>query len=114
MGGRAHFSLATTFRAPQGKTNCTTSSVGDLDFTEKIRLGRYYVPAFSKLRVQIVRPPLHHRSTLLQILRMIVGCGHLVPLHVGELQLNVRLFKTVFIENGRCQSTKSMPVMRPR
>jgi hypothetical protein len=39
---------------------------------------------------------------------MIVGSRHLVPLHVGKLQFDMRLIESVLMQDGRCQTAKSM------
>jgi hypothetical protein len=53
--------------------------------------------ALSKLCIQIVSPPLHHDCALLQILRVIVGRGHFIALHVGKLRFNVRLIEPTLV-----------------
>jgi hypothetical protein len=40
-------------------------------------------PAFGKLRIRIISPPLHYHSALLQILCMITGGGHAAAIPVG-------------------------------
>ena len=43
--------------------------------------------------VQVIRPVLHHRGTLLEVSGMVVGGAHFVPLLMGQLQLDVGVVK---------------------
>ena len=103
--------IQVTIRIPthRGETDTTTRSWGILGNSEEVCLGRSFLPALSKLCIQIVGPPLHHLCTLLQIFRMVVGCSDLVAFRVGELKLDVGLIELMLVENGRCQSTESVP-----
>src|ERR1700722_16056096 len=71
-------------------------------------LSRQCFSAFSKLRIQIVSPPLHHRCALLEILRVVLCGSPFVALHVGELQFNMGLLESVLTQNRRRQPTEPM------
>ena len=66
------------------------------------------LPAFGKLRIQIVGPPLHHR--LCAASDTSHDCRQRPPCcaSVSELQLNMLLVKVVLMQNGGCQPTEAM------
>src|SRR5882724_10878430 len=58
--------------------------------------------------VEVVGPPLHHGASLLQVSREVVGSGDVVALHVGELELDVRVLEVVLVQDRRGQAAKPM------
>jgi len=66
------------------------------------------LPPLGQLRIQIVSPPLHHGRTLLEILRVVVGGGDLIPARVGyspsaiifSLPLNSYRYRQSFVPLG--------------
>lgn len=55
---------------------------------------------FLHLRVEKIPPPLHKKSSFIEIFGMIVGCPHPVALHVGELALNCIPIESPLVEGG--------------
>src|SRR5215469_986918 len=67
------------------------------------------VSTLRQFSIQIISPPLHHLSTLWQVLRVIVCGFHLVIIRVRKLQFDVSLFKAILRKNGTRQTTEAMP-----
>jgi hypothetical protein len=72
-----------------------------------MRLGRRdSAPALLSQSVQILCPCLHHLAALLQALRPVVRCTHLVALLVRQLQLNQIGVAPVLVQEGAGERRK--------